>query len=243
MESNMPICICIETIFHADNAGTDVKNYLQNLNMLLLTTDGRILNDGSIALMFLMYARYTTINNKLIEQVFEILMADKPDINYKSPSGFTALSYACQTRRANLTIIRRLVEEGADVNSQCYDTHSTPIHIFCFWMETDDDNIECLEWMVSEYGADMNLPNLYGVTPLMRLVKRMRCSHETQFIYRTIVIDDDDIENSLLGRLLRWTDVQEVDTPRQKLTESMTPCVKTLFNKFVIKSTCSYVLK
>jgi len=79
----------------------------------------------------------------------------------------------------------------------------------------------------------------------MKIVRRIRCSNETcpTLRYRKIVIDIDDIENSLLGRLLRWTDVQYVDTRFQKFTELMTPGIHALIENYPISNACSYVLK
>lgn len=86
------------------------------------------------------------------------------DIHHQGTHGGTALHWAAWCGRDRL--VRRLIEEGADVNKKCIDFLSTPL----FWSVKSyrDKNDpyhqpECIRLLL-EAGADKNIPNRNGDT-------------------------------------------------------------------------------
>lgn len=86
------------------------------------------------------------------------------DIHHQGTHGGTALHWAAWCGRDRL--VRRLIEEGADVNKKCIDFLSTPL----FWAVKSfrDKNDPCHQpeciRMLLEAGADKNIPNRNGDT-------------------------------------------------------------------------------
>lgn len=133
-----------------------------------------------LAKIFLEYG--ANINgNKLIEKqdtpliAASSLHADKvaifyieqgAEINHAGCHGGTALHWAAWCGRD--TVVRRLIQEGADINKLCIDFKATPLFWAVHGLKNGDKNniptyLECINLLV-QAGADKNIPNGEGKT-------------------------------------------------------------------------------
>ena len=79
-------------------------------------------------------------------------------VDVSSGNGFTALHYATLFNRTD--VIKRLVDEGADVNRQDRWYKDTPLHL-----AARDNYTEAVRLLLDN-GADINLKNNDNKTPL-----------------------------------------------------------------------------
>ena len=79
-------------------------------------------------------------------------------VDVSSGNGFTALHYATLFNRTD--VIKRLVDEGADVNRQTRYGNETPLHF-----AARKNNTEAVRLLLDN-GADINLENGSYKTPL-----------------------------------------------------------------------------
>jgi ankyrin repeat protein len=105
----------------------------------------------------------------LWEVCFDTLPTDAP-LHKRDFNGLTLLHHA--SRDGDLQLIRQLLHEGADVNTQVrsYEKRSsewgnTPLHY-----AARDGRLDALELLLAS-GADINARNDRGVTPLHRAIK------------------------------------------------------------------------
>jgi len=92
-------------------------------------------------------------------ELLALLLQSGADVNLSDKIGKTALHYAAQEQHEDAA--RRLLEAGADVNSQ--DIHgNSPLSNAVFYSQGRGDVIKLLR----KNGADENLPNKHGVTPI-----------------------------------------------------------------------------
>ena len=91
--------------------------------------------------------------------IVEILIAGGASLDVQDKLGMTALHYAAQEQHS--AIVERLIDAGANVDSQ--DQHgNTPLSSAVFCSKGAGETITVLR----KKGADDNLPNKHGVTPL-----------------------------------------------------------------------------
>lgn len=88
------------------------------------------------------------------------------DINHAGCHGGTALHWAAWCGRDKL--VKRLVQEGAEINKKCIDFKATPLFWAVHGLKNGDKSetnhyIECVRVLV-EAGADKSIPNVDGNT-------------------------------------------------------------------------------
>ncbi len=100
------------------------------------------------------------------DKVAILFIENGADINHAGCHGGTALHWAAWCGRDKL--VKRLVQEGAEVNKKCIDFKATPL----FWAvhglknggtNNAHDCLECVKILV-QAGADKNIPNAEGKT-------------------------------------------------------------------------------
>ena len=93
--------------------------------------------------------------------VRELLAQKETDVNLQDVEGKTALYRACETWQ--LAIVEMLLKRGADPNRAAHDG-TTPVLVSFAFLETLN--------LLLEHGADVNHPNVAGLTVLMEIAKR-----------------------------------------------------------------------
>jgi uncharacterized protein len=98
------------------------------------------------------------------DKVAILYIRHKADIHHQGTHGGTALHWAAWCGRNS--VVKRLIQEGADINKKCIDFQATPL----FWAVKsykEENNIhhqpECIRLLI-EAGADKNIPNADGNT-------------------------------------------------------------------------------
>ncbi len=93
------------------------------------------------------------------DKVAILYIEHSANIYHQGAHGGTALHWAAWCGRD--IVVKRLIEEGADINKRCIDFQATPV----FWgvMSYKEKNnkynqLECIKLLV-EAGADKNIPN------------------------------------------------------------------------------------
>jgi ankyrin repeat protein len=110
----------------------------------------------------------TAAASLLADQVAILYIENGADINHAGCHGGTALHWAAWCGRH--IVVRRLVQEGAEINKLCIDFKATPlfwaVHGAKKWGEDNlHDYLECIRILVQS-GADKNIPNADGNTVL-----------------------------------------------------------------------------
>ena len=96
-----------------------------------------------------------------------ILYIDKgANIHHAGCHGGTALHWAAWCGRPE--VVRRLIQEGAEINKLCIDFRATPLFWAVHGLKRGDkkdlnDHLECVK-MIIQAGADKNIPNAEGTT-------------------------------------------------------------------------------
>jgi ankyrin repeat protein len=93
------------------------------------------------------------------DELLALLLHSGADVNLSDKLGKTALHYAAQEQHEDT--VRRLLEAGADVNSQDFHGNS-PLSNAVFSSQGRGGIIKLLR----QNGANENLPNKHGVSPL-----------------------------------------------------------------------------
>lgn len=102
-------------------------------------------------------------NNPEQEKIaLALLDAGSPDLKQRlnataRATGFSSLS---------VTICNRLIKAGFDVNERFFESKQTPLHIICSKEQPPERLIPLIEQLI-QAGADPNLPDVDGLTPLM----------------------------------------------------------------------------
>jgi uncharacterized protein len=96
------------------------------------------------------------------------------NINHAGGHGGTALHWAAWCGRDK--VVRRLVQEGAEINKRCIDFRATPLFWAVHGLKKGDksnvnNQVECAKILV-ESGADKNIPNADGLTVFDLLSER-----------------------------------------------------------------------
>ena len=98
------------------------------------------------------------------DKVALLYIGHHANIHHDGCHGGTALHWAAWCGRD--MVVRRLIEEGADINKRCIDFQATPL----FWavMSYKEENdphhqLECVRMLI-EAGADRDIPNSGGTT-------------------------------------------------------------------------------
>lgn len=121
-------------------------------------------------------------------------------INEKDDNNCTALHYASRLSN-NLSIIRYLVENGANVNVQD-NCGFSPLH----YASQVDDNSNVLIYLMDN-GAIFNLPTEYGMTPLYFMCRSNNNINAIKHIEDKITLDDIDF--SIDNRTKKITKVEQ----------------------------------
>ena len=100
------------------------------------------------------------------DQVAIFYIENGADVNHAGCHGGTALHWAAWCGRDK--VVRKLIEEGAEINKKCIDFKATPL----FWAvhglknggtNSVRDSLECIKILIQS-GADKNIPNSEGKT-------------------------------------------------------------------------------
>jgi hypothetical protein len=100
------------------------------------------------------------------DQVAIFYIENGANINHAGTHGGTALHWAAWCGRDK--VVRRLIQEGADVNKRCIDFKATPLFWAVHGLKNGDKNnrhnyLECVKILIHA-GADKNIPNGEGKT-------------------------------------------------------------------------------
>ncbi len=100
------------------------------------------------------------------DQVAILYLEKGANINHAGCHGGTALHWAAWCGRD--IVVRRLVQEGAEINKLCIDFKSTPLFWAVHGLKKGDPNdlfkhLECVR-ILMQSGADKSIPNLDGKT-------------------------------------------------------------------------------
>ncbi|HMH31683.1 MAG TPA: ankyrin repeat domain-containing protein [Puia sp.] len=93
------------------------------------------------------------------DKVAIVYIEHNANIYHQGAHGGTALHWAAWCGRD--IVVKRLIEEGADINKRCVDFQATPLFwaVMSYKEENDKHNqLECVKLLV-EAGADKNIPN------------------------------------------------------------------------------------
>jgi ankyrin repeat protein len=145
---------------------------------------GKISDEDGIAIADIFFKHGARVNgNKLIENKDSPLVAAASlhaeklgisyidhgaDINHGGCHGGTALHWAAWTGRDKL--VKRLIEEKAEINKRCHDYHSTPLLWAVHGYKSgNNENIhsysQCVRQLL-DAGADKTIPNKEGRLPI-----------------------------------------------------------------------------
>ena len=105
------------------------------------------------------------------DQVAIFYIENGADINRAGCHGGTALHWAAWCGRDK--VVRRLVQEGAEINKRCIDFKATPIFWAVHGLKSGDNNdlnnyLECVNILIQS-GADKSIPNAEGKTVFVLL--------------------------------------------------------------------------
>jgi uncharacterized protein len=100
------------------------------------------------------------------DQVAILYIENGANINHAGCHGGTALHWASWCGR--YTVVRRLIQEGAEINKRCIDFKATPLFWAVHGLKNGDKNnmhdyLECVKILIQS-GADKNIPNGGGKT-------------------------------------------------------------------------------
>ena len=98
------------------------------------------------------------------EKAVELVLNDGVDINSYAESYHTPLLLACLSSSGML--IKTLIDLGADVNAQRTDEKVAPLELAAYW------NNYMATRLLLEHGADANIQDINGDTPLHWSVRR-----------------------------------------------------------------------
>jgi ankyrin repeat protein len=183
--SKTPIELCILSIFMGTlRRGVKLADYVDNgIRTLQVLLDYEPdMNTGDeydmTPVMFLFKVSFdghvvmNETGQELRRNIFDMLMTKKHVMNFekKDCRGMTALTHACAAQCPYC--VRRLVEVGINVNSCDGHMKRTPLHHLCQAPDPVDGLVDCIEWMVTSAGADINAQDDHGFTPLMLLFGR-----------------------------------------------------------------------
>ncbi|CAB0042795.1 unnamed protein product [Trichogramma brassicae] len=105
------------------------------------------------------------MNFSIAPLLFEIY---RDDLNYTDESGVTHFHVACMYR-CGIQIVRKFLEFGQDPNLLVESTGDTPLHYALEW-----GYYIAVSLMLLKNGADPNVPNKLGRTPLQLAVSNLR---------------------------------------------------------------------
>ena len=93
-------------------------------------------------------------------EMLDILLKEKIDVNYRSSIfGFSPIHHACVYPNVPVLLLKKLIENGADVNIRC-KAQNTPLHHAC--QNIDLGKIK----MLLCSGSDPNAMNVRDITPI-----------------------------------------------------------------------------
>jgi uncharacterized protein len=100
------------------------------------------------------------------DDVAMLYIANGADISHAGCHGGTALHWAAWCGRDK--VVRRLIEEGAEINKLCIDFKATPLFWAIHGLKRDDNGnihhqVECAKILIQS-GADKSIPNADGHT-------------------------------------------------------------------------------
>jgi hypothetical protein len=100
------------------------------------------------------------------DQVAILYIDNGADINHAGCHGGTALHWAAWCGRDK--VVRRLVQEGAEINKKCINYKATPLFWAVHGLKSGDNNdlhsyLECVKILLRS-GADKSIPNGGGKT-------------------------------------------------------------------------------
>ncbi|KAJ3216461.1 hypothetical protein HDU67_009416 [Dinochytrium kinnereticum] len=150
-----------------DESGVSVLILSRFFNAPTITAQIQSLRQGDLTLHEA--AAIGDVSN--ITRMLEVGLPPKV-LNSHSGDGFTPLGYACLFGDSP-DVIRLLVEAGADVNARCpggMSQGSSPLGIAAACMESSKSLYMVRNLL--EYGADPNLQNDLGATPLHEAVTK-----------------------------------------------------------------------
>jgi len=115
-------------------------------------------------------AQPSTPNNEVLEVARSGNVADikkfSSNLNKKNSFGQTPLILACWKQPYNSSLIKYLIDNGADVNSKTYYTNATPL---LYMTKYGAKNTEIIRLLISK-GADVNAKFSEDWTPLHHMM-------------------------------------------------------------------------